>query len=460
MTLLLRGGRVVDPSQRLDAVRDILLRDGVVAEIAERIDLGDASGERGGGDRGGRRGGRGGAGRGVGAGDPGVRVLDLEGKVVAPGFLDIHVHLREPGHEHKETVETGTRAAAAGGFTAVACMANTHPVNDTAAVTEHILSQARRHGYARVYPVGAVSKGLQGEELAEIGQLHAAGVVAISDDGRPVASSELLRRALSYARHFALPLVQHAQDLDLSGEGVMHEGVFSARLGMPAIPGAAEDAMVARDLLLVELTGGRYHLQHTSTARSLELIRDAKRRGLDATCEVTPHHLLLTDQEVLRSGLSTDTKMNPPLRSARDRDALVEALADGTVDAIATDHAPHHVDEKRVPFAIAPFGIVGLETAVGLCLDRLVRPGTIDLARLVDLLSCGPARVMALPGGTLVPGSPADVTVLDLEQEWTIDPLQFQSKSRNTPFAGWKGRGAPVLTIVGGRVVEVPAPSR
>jgi dihydroorotase len=436
MTLLLRGGRVVDPSQRLDAVRDVLLRDGKVAEIAERIDLG------------------------AGGGNGGVEVLDLAGRVVAPGFIDIHVHLREPGHEHRETVETGTRAAAAGGFTAVACMANTEPVNDTVAVTEHILSQARRHGYARVYPVGAVSKGLEGEELAEIGQLRAAGVVAISDDGRPVESSELMRRALSYARHFDLPLVQHAQDLDLSGDGAMHEGVWSARLGVPAMPGAAEDTMVARDLLLVELTGGRYHLQHTSTGRSLDLIRDGKRRGLDVTCEVTPHHLFLTDEEVGKSGLSTNTKMNPPLRSERDRDALLQGVADGTVDVIATDHAPHHVDEKRVPFAMAPFGIVGLETAVGLCLDRLVRPGLIDLMRLVDLLSCAPARVMGVPGGTLAPGGPADVTVLDLEQDWTVDPLTFHSKSRNTPFTGWSGKGAAAMTIVSGKVVRVPPRQR
>ena len=429
MTILLRGGRVVDPSQRLDGVRDVLLGDGRITEIAAHIEVG---------------------------GD--VEVVDLAGKVVAPGFIDIHVHLREPGQEHKETVETGTRAAAAGGFTAVACMANTHPVNDTVAVTEHILSQARRYGYARVYPVGAVSKGLEGEELAEIGQLRNAGCVAISDDGRPVRSSELMRRALSYARHFALPLVQHAQDMDLSGEGAMHEGVWSTRLGVPAIPGAAEDAMVARDLLLVELTGGRYHLQHTSTARSLELIRDGKRRGLDVTCEVTPHHLFLTDEEVSRTGLSTNTKMNPPLRSERDREALVAGLADGSVDVIATDHAPHHVDEKRVPFAVAPFGIVGLETAVGLCLDRLVRPGLIDLARLVDLLSCGPARVMGVPGGTLAPGSPADVTVLDLDADWKVEPLRFQSKSRNTPFGGWSGKGAAAMTIVGGKIIRLPPP--
>ncbi|HEX2464320.1 MAG TPA: dihydroorotase [Thermoanaerobaculia bacterium] len=427
--VLLQGGRAVDPSQRLDGVRDVLLGDGLIAEIAEHIEVG---------------------------GD--VEVVDLAGKVVAPGFIDIHVHLREPGQEHKETVETGTRAAAAGGFTAVACMANTHPVNDNVAVTEHILSQARRYGYARVYPVAAVSKGLEGEELAEIGQLRGAGCVAISDDGRPVRSSELMRRALSYARHFALPLVQHAQDMDLSGEGAMHEGTWSTRLGVPAIPGAAEDTMVARDLLLVEMTGGRYHLQHTSTARSLELIRDGKRRGLDVTCEVTPHHLFLTDEEVARTGLSTNTKMNPPLRSELDREALVAGLVDGSVDVIATDHAPHHVDEKRVPFAVAPFGIVGLETAVGLCLDRLVRPGLIGLARLVDLLSCGPARVMGVPGGTLAPGSPADVTVLDLDADWKVDPLRFQSKSRNTPFGGWSGKGAAAMTIVGGKIIRLPPP--
>jgi dihydroorotase len=431
VTILLRGARVVDPSQRLDGTRDVLLRDGKVAEIAERIDTGKENE---------------------------VEIVDLAGKVVTPGLIDIHVHLREPGHEYKETVESGTRAAAAGGFTAVACMANTLPVNDTIAVTEHILSQARRYGYARVYPVGAVSKGLEGEELAEVGQLRNAGCVAISDDGRPVRSSELMRRALAYARHFAMPLLQHAQDMELSGDGAMHEGVWSARLGVPSIPGAAEDVMVARDLLLVEATGGRYHLQHTSSGRSLELIRDGKRRGLDVTCEVTPHHLFLTDEEVAKSGLSTNTKMNPPLRSERDREALMAALADGSVDAIATDHAPHHVDEKRVPFAAAPFGIVGLETAVGLCLDRLVRAGVIELARLVDLLSCGPARVMGLPGGTLRAGSAADVTVLDLEAEWKVEPLRFQSKSRNTPFGGWSGKGAPTMTIVGGRIIRLPPP--
>jgi len=429
MSLLLRGGRVVDPSQDLDATRDVLLVDGEVRELGESIEAAE-----------------------------GVEVLDCAGKVLTPGLIDIHVHLREPGQEYKETVRTGTRAAAAGGFTAVVCMANTDPVNDSPSVTEHILAQARRHGYARVYPVGAISKGLRGEELAEMGQLAAAGVIAYSDDGRPVESSELMRRALSYARHFGLPVVQHAQDLALSGEGAMHEGEWSARLGIPGIPGAAEDLMVARDLLLTELAGGRYHLQHLSSAKSLDLVRAAKQQGLEVSCEVTPHHLLLSDEEVSKSGMSTNTKMNPPLRSEKDRQALLEGLADGTIDCIATDHAPHHEDEKRVPFDLAPFGIIGLETAVGLCLDRLVARGVVDLSRLVDLLSCAPARVMGLPGGSLRPGSPADVTVLDLEQEWTVDASGFESKSRNTPFGGWSGHGVPAHTVVGGRLIALSAP--
>ncbi len=428
MSLLLRGGRVVDPSQDLDASRDVLLVDGEVRELAESIEA-----------------------------SPGVEVLDVAGKVITPGLIDIHAHLREPGQEYKESVLTGTRAAAAGGFTAVVCMANTDPVNDNASVTEHILAQATRHGYARVYPVGAISKGLRGEELAEMGRLAAAGVVAYSDDGRPVESSELMRRALSYARHFGLPLVQHAQDLPLSGEGAMHEGEWSARLGIPGIPAAAEDLMVARDVLLTELAGGRYHLQHLSSAKSLDLVRAAKEQGLAVTCEATPHHLLLTDEEVFRSGISTNTKMNPPLRSERDRQALLEGIADGSIDCVATDHAPHHVDEKRVPFNVAPFGIVGLETAVGLCLDRLVAQGVVDLSRLVDLLSCQPAKIMGLPGGSLRPGAVADVTVLDLDQEWTVDASRFESKSSNTPFDGWSGRGAPLHTIVGGRLISLSA---
>lgn len=422
MKLLLRGGRLVDPGQGLDDRRDLLIEDGSVAGIEPAIEPGE-----------------------------GWQVEDVSGLVVTPGWIDVHVHLREPGQEYKEDVRSGTRAAAVGGFTAVACMANTVPVNDNRSVTEHILGAAARHGAARVYPVGAVSKGLAGDELAEIGDMVDAGVVAVSDDGKPVADPELMRRALLYIQHFDIPLVQHAQDLTLSGEGVMHEGVWSTRLGLPGIPGAAEDVMVARDLILVEETGGRYHVQHLSTARSLELVRRAKEKGLPVTCEVTPHHLLLTDEEVARSGFSTHTKMNPPLRSEADRQALLAGLADGSVDALASDHAPHHPDEKDVEFSLAPFGIVGLETSVSLCLDRLVRPGHLSLSRLVELFSTQPARLMGLPGGSLRVGSTADVTLLDLEKRITVRAAEFRSKSRNTPFEGWELVGAPAGTLLAGR---------
>ena len=426
MRTLIQKGRVVDPSQDLDGFVDILLEDGEVARLGERLEA-----------------------------PPHTEVVDASGLVVAPGFIDIHVHLREPGQEYKETVRTGTMAAAAGGFTAVCCMANTVPPNDHRSITEHIRGEAERHGFARVYPIGAVSKGLEGKQLAEIGEMAAAGAVAISDDGRPVMDAELMRRALLYAQHYGLPVVQHAEDLNLSGGGVMHEGDTSARLGMPGIPGSAEDVMVARDLLLLEDTGGRYHVAHISTARSLELVKAARRRGLPVTCEVTPHHLLLTDEEIASTGFSTACKMKPPLRAAGDREAMLAGLADGSVDAIASDHAPHHTDEKDESFHNAPFGIVGLETTVPLCLDRLVRPGIISLARLVDLLACGPARVMGLPSGTLRPGAPADVTLLSLEKRYAVEPTAFRSKGRSTPFAGWQLQGRAVGTFIEGRKVEL-----
>jgi dihydroorotase len=425
--LLIRGGRVVDPSQGLDDDADVLLEEGQVARIAAGIKAAK-----------------------------GVAVLDASRMVVVPGLIDIHVHLREPGQEWKETVRTGTMAAAAGGFTAVACMANTEPVNDGRSVTEHILAEAARHGHARVYPIGAVSKGLRGEELAEIGEMVAAGVVAVSDDGRPVASAELMRRALLYVQHFGVPVIQHAQDLDLSAAGVMHEGSWSTRLGLPGMPGAAEDVMVARDLRLLAETGGRYHVAHLSTARSLEMVRQAKRDGLAVTCEVTPHHLVLTDREVADSGFSTHLKMNPPLRSEADRQALLAGIADGTIDAIASDHAPHHPDEKDVEFSLAPFGVIGLETTLPVCYDRLVRPGIITLSRLVELLSTGPARVLGLPGGSLAPGRVADVTLFHPDRQVRIQAAAFRSQGRNTPFEGWKLRGRPAGTVVGGRVVELP----
>jgi dihydroorotase len=426
--LLVRGGRVVDPSQDLDGTFDLLLEDGAVAKIDGRIDAPE-----------------------------GTEVLDAAGLVVAPGLIDLHVHLREPGQEYKETVRTGSMAAAAGGFTAVACMANTDPVNDNRTVTELILLEAKRAGYAHVYPIGAVSKKLAGEELAEIGEMIEAGAVAVSDDGKPVMNTELMRRALLYAQHFDIPVIQHAEDLHLSAAGVMHEGEWSTRLGLPGIPGLAEDVMVARDLLLLEVTGGRYHVAHLSTARSLDLVRAARGRGFKVTCEVTPHHLILTDEAVATTGFSTETKMKPPLRPDADRDAMLQGLADGTVDAIASDHAPHHPDEKDVQFSCAPFGIVGLETTLALCLDRLVHTGLLPLSRLIDLLSTGPARAFNLPGGTLKPGSPADLTLFDLDREVVIEPTAFRSRSRNTPFAGWKLRGGPVATVLGGRKIELPA---
>ncbi len=424
--LLLVGGRLIDPARGIDGQFDLLLSDGVVAEVGAPGSLAAADG---------------------------AQVLDLAGKVVCPGLIDIHVHLREPGQEAKETVASGAAAAVAGGFTSVACMANTLPVNDSGWVTSVIVRAAERAGLARVHPIGAISKGLEGRELAPMAAMVAAGAVAVSDDGRPVANAELMRRALEYAQHFDIPVIQHAQDLDLSGDGVMHEGEGSARSGMPGMPGLAEDVMVARDLLLVEETGGRYHLAHMSTARSTSLVRDAKRRGLAVTCEVAPHHLLLTDQAVVDSGFDSQFKMNPPLRAERDREALLAALADGTVDAIASDHAPHTADEKCLEFELAPFGIVGLETTLALGLEHLVRTGRLALPKLIELLTCGPARVLGLRGGTLAPGSPADVTVIDLERKSTIEPRSFRSKSRNTPFGGWPVTGGAWLTIVGGRVV-------
>jgi len=424
--LLIHGGRVIDPSQELDAALDLLIEDGRVVKL-----------------------------------DGGIKkpkdcaAFDATGLVVSPGLIDIHVHLREPGQEYKETVRTGTMAAAAGGFTAVACMANTEPVNDSRSVTEHILLEAGRHGYARVYPIGAVSKGLKGEELAEIGDMVRAGVRAISDDGKPVMNAELMRRALLYAQHFDVPVIQHAEDLTLTGNGVMHEGEWSTRLGLPGIPGASEDVMVARDLILAEDTAGRYHVAHLSTARSLAMVRRAKAEGFRVTCEVSPHHLILTDEEVAKSHFSTNTKMKPPLRSARDRDALLAGLADGSVDCIASDHAPHHADEKDVQFSLAPFGIVGLETTLSLCLDRLVRPGVLTLPRLVHLLSTGPARVLGVEGGTLKAGSVADVTVFHPDAEVTLRAAAFRSKGRNTPFDGWKLHGHPVATFLAGRRIVV-----
>jgi len=423
-TLFIEGGRVIDPASGTDGVRTVVVRDGKIAEVAERVER-----------------------------PRDARAVDARGRWVTPGFLDLHVHLREPGQEYKETVATGTRAAVAGGFTAVCAMPNTNPVNDDTAVTELVLARAAAAGLARVYPVGAISKGSKGEELAEYGELKAAGCVALSDDGKPVMSASLMRRALEYAKAFGLPLTVHEEDLHLVGKGVMHEGAAATRLGLKGIPAAAEEVMILRDLALLELTGGRLHVAHLSTAGGVRAVRDAKRRGLRVTAEVTPHHLALTDEDVGASGYSTDFKMNPPLRSAEDVRAVREGLADGTIDAIATDHAPHSSVEKDVEFDAAANGIVGLETAFPVCL-ALARQGVLSEKRLVEALTVGPARAFGLPGGALARGAAADVAIVDPAAEWVLDPARLHSKGKNTPWKGRRLAGRCSMTIVGGRIVH------
>jgi dihydroorotase len=421
--LLLRGGRVVDPAQGRDAGLDLLVVEGTIEEVGPRL-----------------------AAR-------GAQVLDLKGLVVCPGFIDLHTHLREPGREDKETIASGTRAAAAGGYTAVCAMPNTDPVNDTAGITRAILEKAAAEGAVRVYPIGAITRAQQGQELSEMGELREAGCVAVSDDGRPVASARVMRRALEYAKGFGLVVIDHCEEPTLAEKACMNEGTVSTLLGLRGQPAAGEAIVVERDVLLAELTGGRLHVAHLSAAASVDAVRRGKSRGVAVTAEATPHHLFLTDEAVRQSEYDTNTKMNPPLRSEADRQALVAGVQDGTVDCIATDHAPHTVDDKKVEYDVAANGVVGLETAVALCLDRLVGPGLIELPQLVSLLSSGPARVLGLPGGSLAPGSPADLTVLDLARRRQVDPDRFESRSRNTPFGGWILKGWPAMTIVGGRVV-------
>ena len=420
--LLLKGGRVVDPAQGIDATLDVLIAEETIAAVGPRLQ------------------------------PRGARVLEMKGLVVCPGFIDIHAHLREPGREDKETIATGTRAAAAGGFTAVCAMPNTDPVNDQAGITRSILEKARAEGVARVYPIGAITRGSKGEEISEYGDLRAAGCVAVSDDGRPVASARVMRRALEYAKAFDLVVIDHCEEPTLSEKASMNEGPVSTVLGLRGAPAAGEAMMVERDVLLAELTGGRLHVAHVSAAPSVDSVRRGKARGVRVSAEATPHHLLLTDEAVRESGYDTATKVNPPLRSEGDRQALLAGLRDGTIDCIATDHAPHTVDDKKVEYDQAAFGMVGLETAVALCLDRLVGAGLVELPHLVTLLATNPARVLGLPGGTLALGAPADVTVLDLGKKRQVDPTHFESKSRNTPFGGWILKGWPAMTIVGGRV--------
>jgi dihydroorotase len=427
MKRLLRGGHVVDPVNGIDGVHDVLIDDDRIAAVGRDLPV------------------------------DGAAVMDIpEGFVVCPGFIDMHVHLREPGQEHKETVASGSAAAVAGGFTAVACMPNTTPVNDDANVTAYILAKAAEADLARVYPIGAVSRGSDGELLADIAELKAAGCVAITDDGRPVATALLLRRAMQYAGMFGMPVIEHCEDASLKGDGVAHEGYHAAALGLRGMPGACEALGVERGVLLSELTGSAFHVAHMSARASLRAVRKGKEAGVRVTCEVSPHHFTLTD-ESLASPIPYDTnvKMNPPLREVADRDAMLSGIADGSVDAIATDHAPHHYDEKKVEFDRAPFGIVGLETAVSLALDRLVHAGVIRLPRLVELLSVNPARILGVPGGSLSPGTPADVTILAPELHVEVEASRLRSRSKNTPFDGWQLRGGVAATLVGGRPVSV-----
>ncbi len=419
MKLLLRGGRVVDPSQGLDQEMDLLIEDGEIKALGEKLEVE-------------------------------AEVIDCHGLVVAPGFIDLHVHLREPGEEWKETIETGLQAAVAGGFTAVACMPNTKPPNDNAEVTRFICQRAQEVGLARVYPVACITKGQKGEELTEFGDLKAAGAKALSDDGRPVPEAAVMRLALEYAKNFDLPIISHAEELSLTEGGQVNEGLASATLGLRGIPAQAEAIAIFREVMLAELTQSPIHIAHVSTKLGVEIIRAAKAKGLKVTAETAPHYFTLTEAATL--GYDTRAKVNPPLRSEEDRRAIEAALKEGVIDVIATDHAPHSDLEKVCEFERAACGLIGLETALPLSL-RLVERGSLDLSRLVTLLSVNPARILKVPGGTLRPGSPADVTVFDPEERWIVTPEALHSKSKNTPFLGWELKGRAVLTIVSGRVV-------
>ena len=416
MDLLVKNGRVVDPAQKIDRVTNVVIREGVIRAVGDTT-------------------------------MPDLPVFDATDLIVAPGFFDIHVHLREPGTEEAETIGSGGNAAVAGGFTAVAAMPNTKPPNDNPSITHFIVSEARRSSPARVHPIGAITKEQKGETLAEIGEMLEAGAVGISDDGKPVMNAQLFRRALEYAQMFDIPVIQHCEDLNLSQGGVMHEGLYSTRLGLKGIPAASEEAMVSRDIILAQMTRSKYHVAHLSTRRAVEMVRQAKANGLRVSAEATPHHFTLTDAAV--ADYDTNAKMNPPLRTADDVAALLEGLKDGTIDAIASDHAPHHINLKMLEFDRAPFGITGLETAVALALTKVQLP----LARLIELFSINPQKIMRVEKWGLFEGSAADLTILDLDRSWTFDVNQSKSRSRNSPFHGWQFKGKAVATIVGGRVV-------
>jgi dihydroorotase len=424
MKLLIANGHLIDPAANENTGMNVLIEDGKVSAWLKHDEPAPADAE----------------------------IFDATGLLVAPGFIDLHVHLREPGQEYKETIATGAEAAAAGGFTSVCCMPNTAPINDNAAITRFIIEQANRAGYANVFPIGAITKASDGAELAEMGEMKTAGIVAVSDDGRPVPNAGMMRRALEYAKDFDLTVVDHCEDKSLSAGGVMHEGRMSLLLGLKGMPALAEDLDAVRDVLLAEATGAKIHIAHISTKGAIEAVRRARAKGLSVTCEVAPHHFSLTDEAV--EGYDTNTKMSPPLRSREHLEAILAAIKDGTIDAIATDHAPHHTDEKNLEFDRAPFGITGLETAIGLAFEKLVHTGTIDLQRLVELFSTNPARIFNLKNrGTLKTGSIADVTILDPDLKWTYRVSETKSKSKNSPFDGWQFTGAAIATIVGGRIV-------
>lgn len=419
--LLIKNGRVIDPASGHDAIADVLIEDGVIAGIGANLTA------------------------------SGAKVIDASGLIVAPGFIDMHVHLREPGFEHAETIETGARAAAAGGFTSVCPMPNTSPVNDSATVTSYIVNKAKTHAVVNVFPIGAITKGSQGEELAAIGAMKRAGAVAISDDGRPVMNARVMRRAMELANSYGIPVINHCEDLHLSAGGDMHEGLKSVRLGLRGIPGCSEDVMVARDILLAEVTGARYHVAHISSKHSVEMVQFAKLKGLPVTSEVTPHHIALADSDM--PPYDSNYKMKPPLRGCCDVEAVVAGVVNGAIDAIATDHAPHPGDEKMQEFEKCPFGILGLETAIGVSLEQLVHTGKISVAKMVDMFTSAPARILNLDRGTLAKGAPGDVTIFATDREWIYDVNKSASKSRNSPFHYHKFVGGPVATIVKGEIV-------
>ena len=424
MKLLIANGHLIDPSSGQNSGKNLLIENGKVIAWLASNEAAPADAE----------------------------VFDATGLIVAPGFIDLHVHLREPGQEHKETIRSGCAAAVAGGFTSVCPMPNTSPVNDNAAITRYMIEQAEHAGLANVFPVGAITKSSDGAELAEMGEMKTAGAVAVSDDGRPVPNAGIMRRAMEYAKDFDLPVIDHCEDKSLSSGGVMHEGKISLLLGLKGMPALAEEIDAVRDVLLAKETGARVHIAHISTKGAIEIVRRAKNEGVNVTCEVTPHHFTLTDAVV--EGYDTNTKMSPPLRSQEHLDAIIEGLRDGTIDAIATDHAPHHADEKALEYDRAPMGITGLETAVGLAFERLVHTGIIDLKRFVELFSTNPAKIFSLENrGTLRVGAVADVTILDPDLHWTYRASESKSKSKNSPFDGWNFTGAPVATVVGGRIV-------